>query len=183
MEFFAGFAEAGRPWRLAFLVDSPQQPARHFTRVCKRISPAISSLQFPPLLSRRSDPRLSSTGFPPCGDRPTFQDNPPPPPSLGEFFKKAPVSSVGWCKDWIWMKPMKPDKSSGMAVTDSQLRFTSRNPSPSLPLFQVTPAKRLRSNRRDNQPLRASLHLLPPAMRGLRLSLSLGPFGVATHLN
>ncbi|MCX6976301.1 MAG: hypothetical protein NTZ94_18845 [Verrucomicrobia bacterium] len=99
VEFFAGFAEAGRPWRLAFLVDSPQQPARHFTRVCKRISPAISSLQFPPLLSRRSDPRLSSTGFPPCGDRPTFQDNPPPPPSLGEFFKKAPVSSVGWCKD------------------------------------------------------------------------------------
>jgi hypothetical protein len=31
VDFWARFAEAGRPWRLAFLGDSPQQPARHFT--------------------------------------------------------------------------------------------------------------------------------------------------------
>ena len=51
MEFFSRFAEAGRPWRLAFLGDSPQQSARHFTRISQRISPAISADKGTGLLS------------------------------------------------------------------------------------------------------------------------------------
>jgi len=67
VELWVGFAEAGRPWRFALLGDSPQHPARHFTGISWQVSLAISSLQMPPPLFRRSDPGPASTGFRPFG--------------------------------------------------------------------------------------------------------------------
>ena len=122
MEFFSRFAGAGRRWRFAFPCDSPPQPARHFTRVSHQISPAISSLQIPPSISRHPDPLPRQHLSPPSLRSPDLPRHRSATATLQAVFKKTLLILARWLLHRILLPQLITD-----ALADS-VRFPIGGP-------------------------------------------------------
>ena len=98
---------SGTPLAIVFSKRPPRQLPRHFTRVNRRISPAMPSPQIPPTLFRRSGPRPASTGFRPFRHPSTSQDHAPPPPPFRQFLKISAHSRalVDSSDSQLWASP------------------------------------------------------------------------------